>query len=350
MVYNNLSEKSGITTLYCSAMKRFLTPVFIMLCLFSYAQSITVLTTKSGISLRGLSVVNDSVLWASGNKGNIARSLDGGRTFEWTTVAGYEARDFRDVEAFDRNTAVIMAVDAPAVILKTRDGGRTWKNVFTDTAKGMFLDAMDFEGKYGVVVGDPIGNHMFTAYTETAGDSWLKAKDYTRLDSGEAFFASSGTNIKLLPVRRNLFRHAVVSGGTKAEFIGGRKVKLALVQGKESQGANSVAVDAPTKRIVVVGGDFMNDKDTAGNCVLSADGGRNWTRPQTAPHGYRSCVVFVDGKRLVACGTSGVDVSGDGGVSWRLVSEESFHVCAKAKKGGAVFLAGRDGRIAKMQL
>jgi hypothetical protein len=51
---------------------------------------------------------------------------------------------------------------------------------------------------------------------------------------------------------------------------------------------------------------------------------------------------------LVTCGTSGVDVSGDGGLNWKLISNESFHVCAKAKKGNAVFLAGKDGRIAKL--
>jgi photosystem II stability/assembly factor-like uncharacterized protein len=48
------------------------------------------------------------------------------------------------VEAFDANTALIMAVDSPAVILKTKDGGKSWKEVFRDNRKGMFLDAMDF--------------------------------------------------------------------------------------------------------------------------------------------------------------------------------------------------------------
>jgi photosystem II stability/assembly factor-like uncharacterized protein len=118
-----------------------------------FPQTIQVLTSGAKTSLRGLSVVNDSVLWASGSNGAVARSTNGGKTFEWLVVKGYEQRDFRDVEAFNSSTAIIMAVAEPAVILKTGDGGKSWQKVFEDSTKGMFLDAMDFSGDYGVVVG-----------------------------------------------------------------------------------------------------------------------------------------------------------------------------------------------------
>src|SRR5437867_4487605 len=107
---------------------------------------INILDSGRKTSLRGLSVVDDNIVWASGSNGTVARSTDGGKTFEWLTMQGYEQRDFRDVEAFDSNTALIIAVAEPAIILKTKDGGKTWKKVFEDTTKGMFLDAMDFDG------------------------------------------------------------------------------------------------------------------------------------------------------------------------------------------------------------
>src|SRR5438874_4176967 len=100
---------------------------------------INILDSGRKTSLRGLSVVDDNIVWASGSNGTVARSIDGGKTFEWLTVQGYEQRDFRDVEAFDVNTALIMAVAEPAIILKTKDGGKTWKKVFEDTTRGMFL-------------------------------------------------------------------------------------------------------------------------------------------------------------------------------------------------------------------
>src|SRR5436190_19385418 len=100
-------------------------------------QKIEVVASGKTTSLRGLSVVDDNVIWASGSNGQDARSIDGGKTFEWMTVTGYDQRDFRDIEAFNANTALVMAVSEPAVILKTKDGGKTWKQVFGDSRKGM---------------------------------------------------------------------------------------------------------------------------------------------------------------------------------------------------------------------
>lgn len=324
--------------------------VFQCFAFHSHAQTIQILTNGTKTSIRGLSVVNDSVLWASGSNGTVMRSADGGKTFSRMTVTGFEQRDFRDVEAFDSNTAIIMAVAEPAIILKTRDGGKTWNTVLEDHTKGMFLDAMDVDGKWGVVIGDPIDNKAFVAITEDSGSHWHSVETNYLLDSGEAFFALSGTNIKLYyDSLEKRYNYRAVSGGLHAHLLHDKKYKLPIVQGTPSTGANSIAVHATSKSIVVVGGDFTNDKDSTGNCVLiSLDNPIQISLPQTPPHGYRSCVQFINDKQLIACGTSGVDISNDGGRNWILISSESFHVCQKAKKGNAVFLAGKDGRIAKL--
>lgn len=335
-------------------MKVLLAFIFSLFVFLSFSQSINILASGTKTSLRGLSVIDNHVLWASGSNGTVARSVDGGKTFTWLTVAGYEQRDFRDVEAFDSNTAIIMAVAEPAIILKTKDGGQSWKKVFEDTTKGMFLDAMDFYEKEGVVVGDPINGKIFKAETHDGGNHWQKA--FNQNDSvmnGEAMFASSGTNVV------NLFSATIVgswsdvlvTGGTKSEIIKNgiskNRFTIPIIQGKESTGANSIAVN-DKHHIVIVGGDFANDKDTTGNCVLTNDFGKTWIHPQAPPHGYRSCVEFINQNKLITCGTSGVDISNDGGNNWTLISSESFHVCKKAKSGTAVFLAGKDGRIAKL--
>lgn len=102
------------------------------------AQEIQLLHSGNKVSLRGLSVVNDQVFWASGSKGMVARSTDGGKTIDWMQVSGYAQRDFRDIHAFDSNTAIIMGIAEPAVMLRTEDAGRTWTKVFEDTTKGCF--------------------------------------------------------------------------------------------------------------------------------------------------------------------------------------------------------------------
>src|SRR6185436_19392691 len=100
-----------------SAMKYFI-PALVCVFFFSFGQGqkIEALTTGNKSSLRGLCVVNDNIIWASGSNGQVARSTDGGKNFEWITVKGYEQRDFRDIEAFNENVALIMAVAEPAVI------------------------------------------------------------------------------------------------------------------------------------------------------------------------------------------------------------------------------------------
>ncbi len=330
-------------------MKALFSLFFLSFACSAFSQKIDSLTGGRQVSLRGLSVVSDSIIWASGSSGTVARSVNGGKTFVWLTVKGYETRDFRDIEAFDENTAVISGIAEPAVILKTKDGGQTWTTVFEDTTKGMFLDAMDFNGRDGVVVGDPVDGKAFIAMTSDAGDHWRTvADDRYELQKDEAFFASSGTNVILMRSGKKAPFPVLVTGGSQSRFFGlGYPVMLPLVNGKNTTGANSIAC-FNQQNCVVVGGDFTNVPDTTGNCVLTTDGGNSWHKPVTPPHGYKSCVVFLSKTKLIASGTSGVDLSTDGGRNWSAVSPESYHVCQKAKNGTAVFLAGSKGRIAKL--
>jgi hypothetical protein len=336
--------------------RKLLIPIFTLFTFFVSAQpTIKVLTSGKRVSFRGLSVVSDKVIWASGSSGTVARSVDGGVNWEWITVPGYEKRDFRDIEAFDHDTAVILAVADPAVILKTSDGGKNWKKVFEDTTKGTFLDAMDFGYRYGgMVIGDPLnGTHPYVVFTNDHGDTWKKMTDEwvekagLTVNEGEAFFASSGTNINMLG------NHPlIVSGGKVSRVYMNKWYALPIMQGKESTGANSVAFSSASRKGIVVGGDFAKDTIGYDNCVLFTVGDGKIKKihtPAVSPHGYRSCVIYLDRKNLLTCGTSGVDISKDEGMNWQLISKESFHVCQKAKKGKAVFLAGGGGRIARLE-
>ena len=335
------------------------------------APRIELLTSKPHVSLRGLSVVNDKIIWVSGSGGTVGRSIDGGATWTWTTVPGYEKRDFRDIEAFDEKTAIIMAIAEPAQLLKTVDGGQTWRIVYENDTPGMFLDAMDFwNPDAGIVVGDPVHGRFFEAYTHEGDSTWhdIPFQQLPIADSGEGCFASSGTNIRTLGHNPGSTRNpesaqspgsgggaaCFVSGGPNSRlFIDNQPIDLPILQGTTSTGANSVAVKDASKPIgslhlIVVGGDFTKDTVIEKNCFLTNDGGQTWIRPTTPPHGYRSCVEYIGPHSVLACGTSGVDLSTDDGMNWQLLTTTGFHACRKAKKGHAVFLAGSGGRIAHL--
>jgi Photosynthesis system II assembly factor YCF48 len=322
--------------------------VLIIVSIFCKAQKIEVLTTGNKISIRGLSVVTDNVFWVSGSNGTVGNSFDGGKTINWMKVKGYDSTDFRDIEAFSSVEAIIMGIGEPAVILKTIDAGKTWKKVYENKTKGMFLDAMEFwNPQSGIAIGDPIDGKFFFTRTFDEGNTWMdvpNAKIPVAIE-GEACFASSGTNFRTFGNAEGVF----ITGGKKSRFfIRGNPVELPIIQGTESTGANSIAINKKQKNIIIVGGDFTKKEDVTDNCVLSNNKGKTFTKPTTPPSGYRSCVEFYSKSDAITCGLNGVDISKDKGNNWMKISDESFHVCRKAKEGKTVYLAGGNGKIGKL--
>lgn len=316
------------------------------------AQQLTPLTTGENLSIRGLSVVDDRTIWVSGTQGKVGLSTDGGNSWTWHQVKGFERTDFRDIEAFDAKTAVIMGIDSPGVVLKTFNAGASWKVVHSDHTKGVFMDAMEFwDDGNGMIVGDPIDKQLYILRTADFGNTWSRYMNHriAPTQTGEAMFASSGTNIRILTRKEGI---AVTGGQSSRVLIHEKWRDLPLLQGSGSTGANSIAVSdikRTKKHLIVVGGDFMRDTIRTGNAAISRDG-VHWEIPQTPPFGYRSCVEFIRNKTFVACGTSGVDITTDAGRNWRNLSKEGYHVVRRAQKGNAIFLAGSKGRIARLTL
>lgn len=310
-------------------------------------QSIKMLDSSRTESFRGLSVVSNKVVWVSGSAGTVGRSIDAGETWEWLKVKGFETIDFRDIEAFDDKTAVIMGVGAPAYILRTTDGGKNWQTVYENKDSLMFLDAMEFWNiNSGIVLGDPIDGRIFIARTFDGGKTWQPLPfQYRPLAAkGEACFASSGSNIVKLTKKEAIF----VTGGLESNvFIRDKKIKLPIIQGTESTGANAIAVKNK-KTFMVVGGDFNKKNDNTLNAFITHDAGVNFKAPATGPDGYRSSVLYAGKNTWMTTGLNGVDISIYDAQHFKKISNESFHVIKKAKKGKAVFLSGGRGHIGKL--
>lgn len=313
-----------------------------------YSQVVKILSEPENVSIRGLSVVNDAIIFVSGTNGMVGKSLDSGTTWKWVQVNGFEKSDFRAIEAFDANNAIIMGIGSPAYILKTVDGGGNWKIVFKDTAREMFLNVMKFWNiNSGIVIGDPINTKFFIARTFNGGNTWQGIPENKKPSAGpgEALFAASNSNIGILSKSEAVF----VSGGkTSNIFIRDKKIELPFVKDKESSGPNSIAIKNK-KFMIVVGGDYTNKNDTINNCAISKDGGNTWNTPLINPHGYRSCVEYVNKKLWITCGLNGVDITEDDGQTWKQIDERSFNVIKKSKKGKSIFLAGNN-KIGKIIL
>ncbi len=302
-------------------------------------------------SIRGLCVVDDQVIWCSGSKGFVALRTSVASGFKPIKVNGYEHRDFRAVEAFDNKTAIIMAVGEPAILLKTVDAGIHWKKVFEDSTKGMFLDALRFsDTQNGTVIGDPIDGSFFVAQTHDGGETWLRQTGAT-CNTGEALFAASNGNIGGMEARNKNWYF--ISGGMASKLYANASllgIPIPSMGGKASKGANAMAMLGNRKGIIV-GGDFDSAYNSFGNTILFKINGNDsvlFSQPRIPPLGYKSSVISIDKRSLVACGTSGVDVSFDKGMHWSHISDESYHVVRKARKGATILLAGSNGRLAEL--
>lgn len=318
-------------------------------------EPIFILNSHYNTSIRGVSVVDEKTAWVSGTNGWVGRTLDRGKNWEWHQIDS--TQDYRTLYAFNESEAIIANAGSPLNIYKTYDGGKNWKLIYKDSRPEIFIDGGDFlENGQGILYGDPIKGHFQFLFTQDNGETWENYSDTIALKTveGEAGFAASGTGLRM----HSDGKVVLASGGLKSRvFLSqdfGKTWKdsqVPIQQGTSSQGIFSLAMNS-TGKIWVVGGDYLNDKNKEMVGAWSLDFGNTWNEFTNGPHGYRSSIEIIDedGEVLLCSGTSGVDLSKDGGLHWELISQEGYHTIKKSRKGNWIILTGSNGRIAELNL
>lgn len=311
--------------------------------------------TGSDDEFRGLSVVNERVVWASGEKGTVLRTTDAGDTWRDVSPPAAAGMALRDIEAFSRNRAVALAIGVgeDSRIFATRNGGRTWTETFRNPNPNAFYDCIAFapDGS-GLAMSDPVDGHFVLARTTDRGRTWhpfTPASMPASLD-GEFGFAASGTCLVSQPGHRYWF----ASGGVDTPRVfrssdGGEHwtVTTAPMRGGSSAGIFSLAFRS-ARHGVAVGGDYLDDTNGADAAAVTRTSGRSW-RPAGPLGGYRSGVAFVPGspKTLVAVGPTGSDVSEDDGHTWTTFDHDRYDGIQCVPR--ACWGSGTDGRIAVLE-
>lgn len=300
-------------------------------------------------SIRGMSAVNDSVLWLSGTGGKAGVTTNSGKSWKWISVPGQDTCDWRTIYAFSKERALLLNAGEPAAIFLTENSGQTWQRVYFNDTKGIFFDGMTFKNKKeGMAIGDPLNGRFTILYTHNGGLTWQSAATTEQpvAQNGEAIFAASNSSLIHLLDGNACF----VSGGTVSHFFKGwnqwQSTDWPMTQGSAGKGAFSVAF-FNKKKGIAVGGDYTRDTVSEQNCLITEDGGRHWKKPVLPPNGYRSCVKYISEQLIIATGTSGTDLSEDGGRHWKKISDTGFHAIAVSPSGKSVWLAG-SGKIAAL--
>jgi photosystem II stability/assembly factor-like uncharacterized protein len=315
-------------------------------------------TSSTKARLRGLDVVSDRVVWASGTQGTFVRTTDAGNTWRAGSVPGATELDFRDVEAFDDQRACLLSIGAgeKSRVFKTTDGGQSWKLLFTNSDPRAFLDAIAFwDESHGIAMGDPVDGRFTILTTDDAGLTWkpAPARGMPPALPAEGAFAASGTCLVVKGDRQAWF--ATGGAGVARVFRSADRGQswqtheTPILAANASSGIFSLAfLDA--NRGVAVGGDYKDPSQTTGIVAWTSDGGRTWASPRmTSPAGYRSCAAVVPGAGrpiVVAVGPTGSDFSTDRGQSWLPLSKTGFHAVGFASPD-AGWAVGDNGSIAR---
>ncbi len=310
------------------------------------AQSWQAVPSGTGAELRGLSVVSDKVAWASGARGTVLRTVDG---VNWQAMAVPEADkiDFRDIQAFDARTAIVMGAGPGAAsrIYRTEDGGASWRLVTTNAVAEGFWDAMAFWDKdNGILFGDPVKGSFQVYTTNDGGRSWQEvASKGIEAMPNEGAFAASGT---CLTVAGSSDAWIATGGSATSRVFHSadrgktwRASSTPIPAGGAARGVFSVAF-LNGKEGFAAGGDYKETRMAGTNGAYSSDGGASWTPVQVAPAGYMSVVVPVPGapRALVAAGLAGSGYSLDAGRNWTELDKTPMNTVGFAgpKQGWAV--------------
>lgn len=299
--------------------------------------------------LRGLSPTGGKSYWASGSKGWLIRGK--GERQDAMRIVGAEGLDFRGLHAFDDNHLLAMSAGpgSASQLWRTKDGGKTWKRIFTNHDPDGFWDSIAFvDRKRGFILGDPTQGRFTVLYTANGGESWSRLKDQgvPPAAPNEGAFAASNGCVAI--GRRGQVAFCTGGAGRARVYLsrGGGGVFVAIdtpiLADAASKGAFAVAF-GKDNALWVCGGDYKNPAAKGVN-LARLEPGRVTFEPVEAPSGYLSS-VSVDGSTVMATGLAGTIVSRKGGAferispapmnAVRLTSETSGVLCGP---GGSIGL------------
>jgi photosystem II stability/assembly factor-like uncharacterized protein len=318
----------------------------------SFAWQLT--PTGSTARLRGLAPVSANVVWASGSEGTVLRTTNRGATWQSVGPPGTSALQFRDIEAFGPNRAVILSIGegGDSRIYFTTDAGQNWTLAFQNDDPTAFYDCMTFfNKKRGLALSDPpvTGGKFRILATSNGGRTWnlVDPAGMPPALTGEFAFAASGQCITSNHGRRAWFG---TGGGAEARVFTssnrGRTWHVASTPMNVGPSAGIFALAFRSQQHgLAVGGDFTMPTNSPDNFARTRNGGASWQLISGAPAEYRSSVTWVNGHTAIAVGPSGSDASRNGGRTWTGFDDGSFDTvdCARPT---ACWASGEQGRVA----
>ncbi|MEU9378280.1 oxidoreductase [Streptomyces sp. NPDC048255] len=309
---------------------------------------------------RGLAAVSRSTAWVAGSKGTVLRTVDGGRSWRDVSPPGAvaEALELRDIEAFDARRAVALSIGEGEAsrVLRTEDGGATWTETFRNPDPRAFYDCLTFfDARHGLAMSDPVDGKFRILSTADGGRTWrvLPSTGIPEALPGEAGFAAGGQCLVSAGPRDVWL---ATGGGSAARVLHSadrgltwRVADSTVPAGDPARGVFALAFRDRTTGLAV-GGDYRTGRPSPQAAAVSSDAGHTWRQSAAPPPAYRSGAAWYPYTRgtALAVGPTGTDVTTDGGRSWRALDAGSFDT-VDCTPDAACWAAGEKGRVARLE-
>ncbi len=315
--------------------------------------------TGSQARLRGLSAVSRDVAWASGSGGTVLRTTDGGRSWRDVSPPGTAALEFRDIEALGARSAVILSIGPgeDSRIYRTDDAGATWTETFRNDHPDAFYDCVTFfaGGRHGLALSDPVDGRFRILSTSDAGRSWRVLPDdgMPPAQPGDAAFAASGQC--LVSAGRSDAWFATGGGATARVLHSADRgrtwtaAESGIPAGDPARGVFALAF-RDARHGLAVGGDYRPGNPSPDAAARTRDGGAAWTPARKPPPAYRSGVAWLPRTPFaaLAVGPTGTDVTFDAGRTWHGFDSGSYDTVDCTADLGC-WAAGEQGRVARLE-
>lgn len=315
-----------------------------------YSFEFTELNTRSGSSFRAICAVNENIVWASGSQGQVLLTLDGGSTWKQMTVPDCKETEFRSLHAWDARRALVFDVSSLGRAFMTSDGGLSWELVYQSPVEGVFFNSLKFANELlGITISDPVDDKVLVLKTDDGGENWKRLGSTPDAVEGEINFAASNTCIEYLESGEI----HIVTGGSKSRVLSshdhGNSWEFIPTPTMTGVSAGLFSINFPNASTgIAVGGDF-NEPDRDGiRAIYTLDGGRHWESSESMPVAYRSCVVSLRDDLLFAIGKTGCDYSTDMGKNWTFIDSTGYYAANAVEGRNILYLAGSEGRIARV--
>lgn len=298
-------------------------------------------------SLRGSAVYKDT-LWVSGSNNGVYLSTNKGRSWQNVSVKSKVVTDFRDIEIFDDNTAIVMGVGTgeSSRLYKTGDRGKSWQLLFTNPDEKGFFDAMGFFDKNtGLILGDPVDGY-FVIYKTTDGGNTFRRIGKHKIpaqNKEEAAFAASGNTLLVGKGGKAWF----TSGGDGAYVYSStdfgeswQKEAVPIHDKTTTAGGYSLALNGKGQ-VFVLGGDYTKrDGEYVHIATKVVD---TWVIPGGNVQSGLRTAMQCHGRLCLNTGKLATGISLDNGANWQLLGPEGYYTMAQGE--GLFLMAGNDGRI-----